>query len=374
MRRLHYLDNLRILLSVLVVLHHVGIGYGSMGDWCYVTNDPIQGVLQKSLSALFGIEAFFSMSLFFFISAYLTPYSLDKKSAKEFIRKQMLRLVIPLLFVMVIFAPSVLYFVEIYRQTTELSWFNYVLHQNIYAPTTSHAWFILVLIIFEAVYVLYWTYIRPKYSISKHIRNNTPSHTQIAIVIFLCSFLTILLRQYYPIGKNTIGLQIANFIPYIIMYALGILVSRKNWLDSLSDRISKTWFLVSLPVIAIFSYLMFMVIKNPPMITKFVEGIHPESISLAFIDTIICFGLSGFFIKLFREKFDYSNSILSKMTANRYGVYIFHSIVVVGITMLLEFVELQPAVRFIVASFFSVLISFLFVGLIRKFKPVSKII
>jgi len=107
MKRLYYLDNLMIFLSVLVVLHHVSIGYGTMGGWCYVTSEKLTGTIQTVLSALTGIEASFSMSLFFFISAFLTIHSLEKKGVSKFIKARLIRLVVPLLFVMIILAPAV---------------------------------------------------------------------------------------------------------------------------------------------------------------------------------------------------------------------------------------------------------------------------
>lgn len=374
MRRLYYLDNLRIFLSILVVLHHVGIGYGSMGGWCYVTSETVPESLQIILSALFAIEATFSMSLFFFISAYLTASTIDKKGAGKFIKTQLLRLGIPLLFVMIIFAPSILYFIELYRHTTQLSFFEYVLQQNINSPNTSHTWFILVLIFFEVIYVLYWKYLRHRFSVSAYIRNNIPAHKQIAIFIFVCTIITILLRLVYPIGENFIGLQIANFVPYCFMYAMGLLVSRKNWLDLLSEKITKTWFIVSIPATIIFCYIVYIVIKYPPSINNFINGFHPESVSLAFLETIICIGFCGFLIQLFKRYFDFSNTFLQKLAANRYGVYIFHSGIVVGITILLEFITFQPTVKFIINSVLSVVVSFVFVGLIRNFQFIKKFI
>lgn len=374
MKRLHYLDNLRILLSILVVLHHVGIGYGTMGGWCYISKDTMQGFLPMVLSALFGIEANFSMSLFFFISAYLTPYSLDKKGAGRFIKNQLLRLGIPLLFVMIIFAPTVLYFIEVYRNSTELSWLQYVWLQNIYSPNTSHAWFILVLIVFEIIYVLYWKFLRPKFSISANIKNSLPSHWQIAAFIIILSVLVVLVRQIFPIGTNIIGLQFGNFVPHIALYAFGILVSRKGWLDQLLDKVVLTWFYISLPVTLLFGYLFYLVLKNPPFITNFIVGFHWESLSLAFMQTIICIGFCGFLFYIFRKGMNYTNSLLTVMTQNRYGVYIIHSAIVVGITIIFEYIQMQAYLKFLFASILSVLFSFLFVGLIRKIKIVERVI
>jgi len=74
MKRLYYLDNLMIFLSILVVLHHVSISYGTMGGWSYITSEKLTGTIQVFLSALTGIEASFSMSLFFFNWTEYMPF------------------------------------------------------------------------------------------------------------------------------------------------------------------------------------------------------------------------------------------------------------------------------------------------------------
>lgn len=372
--RLNYLDNLMIFLSVLVVLHHVAVGYGTMGGWCYVTSQKLTGTIQIILSALFGIEASFSMSLFFFVSAFLTIPSLEKKGAAKYLSSRLFRLLIPLLFVMIIFAPSILFFIELYNHSTQLSWSEYVLKQNTNSPNTSHTWFILVLIIFELFYLAYWKYLRPYFSISRHFSSSVPSHTSIAVVIVLCSILTNLVRLFYPIGENFIGLQFANFVPYVLMYALGILVRRKHWLELLSHKVAKTWFLFSLISAGLFSLVIYLVINDPPLINKFLTGLTWESLFLAFIETTLVIGFSGFLLHFFRIYLDQSNFLLSKMRENRYGVYIFHSGIVVSITILLESVPIIPTVKFIVACVFSIIFSYVFVGIIRKFPIVKKII
>jgi len=67
-----------------------------MCGWCYVTSEKLTGTTQIFLSALTGIEASFSMSLFFFISAFLTIPSLEKKGVQKFIKARFIRLVVPL--------------------------------------------------------------------------------------------------------------------------------------------------------------------------------------------------------------------------------------------------------------------------------------
>ena len=40
MKRLLYLDNLKVCLTVLVIFHHAGQAYGDGGDWAYTPSNP----------------------------------------------------------------------------------------------------------------------------------------------------------------------------------------------------------------------------------------------------------------------------------------------------------------------------------------------
>jgi len=373
MKRLYYLDNLMISLSILVILHHVSIAYGTMGGWAYVTPEKLPSKIQVFLSALTGIEASFSMSLFFFISAFLTIPSLEKKGASKSIKARLIRLMVPLLFVMIIFAPSILYFIEVHNKTIQSSWFSYVLQQNT-KPFTSHAWFILVLIVFELAYVCYWKFIKPHFSISKFLPDGLPKHTHILIFVLLCSSLTLVVRQFFPLGQNFIGIEFSNITHYIFMYAIGLLVFRKHWLEGISRKVTITWFPVSLIAAIYFCMIIYLLSESPSVANKFVSGITSESVSLSFCQTFLCIGFCGFFLDLFNRKFNVTNFLLSIVRENRYGVYIFHSAVVVGVTIMLESLILKPTSKYIIACILSIVVSYVVTWLIRKIPLVDRVI
>ena len=69
---LFFVDNLRIFLITLVVLHHLSITYGHSGGWFYYEGKPDE--LTTILFTIFNIinQAFF-MGFFFLISGYFTP-------------------------------------------------------------------------------------------------------------------------------------------------------------------------------------------------------------------------------------------------------------------------------------------------------------
>jgi len=42
MKRLLYLDNLKVCLTVLVIFHHAGQAYGDGGGWAYMPSNPAE--------------------------------------------------------------------------------------------------------------------------------------------------------------------------------------------------------------------------------------------------------------------------------------------------------------------------------------------
>ena len=92
-RRLYFLDNLRIGLTILVIAHHVGQAYGPTGGaW------PIQEATRAAvLGPFFTVNRSFFMSLFFLISGYLMVASYDRSGPGAFLKSRFLRLGVPLL-------------------------------------------------------------------------------------------------------------------------------------------------------------------------------------------------------------------------------------------------------------------------------------
>lgn len=94
--RLFYIDNLRIFLISLVVLHHLSITYGAPGGWYY--NESEAGFPEVLFMSMFvATNQSFFMGMFFMISAFFIIPSLERKGTGKFITDRLLRLGIPLL-------------------------------------------------------------------------------------------------------------------------------------------------------------------------------------------------------------------------------------------------------------------------------------
>ena len=95
MSRLNYLDNLKVVLTFLVIFHHAGQAYGDGGEWGYTPSNPAE--VMPWIWHFFSTNAAFFMGLYFFISGYFVPGSYDRQGFSTFVRKKILRLGVPLL-------------------------------------------------------------------------------------------------------------------------------------------------------------------------------------------------------------------------------------------------------------------------------------
>src|SRR5436190_23977781 len=92
-----YIDNLRVLLTVLVILHHTCITYGAPGGWYFYDKTSNETVLIAMTWFVATNQSFF-MGFFFFLAALFTESSYIRKGAVQFLLDRLKRLGLPLLF------------------------------------------------------------------------------------------------------------------------------------------------------------------------------------------------------------------------------------------------------------------------------------
>jgi len=141
--RIYFLDNLKVLLAVLVVLHHAGQPYGPGGSW-WIAADPGQGIIDfVVLGIFFAVDAAFFMGLFFMISAYLVPGSLDRKGPFRFMKDRIVKLGVPILIFMFGVFPVMGYLLHYYGVPVVNFYLGYI---NIFSSQNKlefgHLWFL----------------------------------------------------------------------------------------------------------------------------------------------------------------------------------------------------------------------------------------
>lgn len=122
--RLAYLDNLKVFLISLVIVHHVGQAYGPTGMvWLY--RSSLHEVIPW-LSRVFAVDAAFFMGLFFMISGYFFPGAFDRNGGKKFIKDRFIRFGVPILIMLFVISPILFYFYSInYSGSAPISYVDY---------------------------------------------------------------------------------------------------------------------------------------------------------------------------------------------------------------------------------------------------------
>lgn len=359
--RLFHLDNLRIYLTILVILHHTAIAYGGAGDWAIV--DPaVDDISPIFLTFFTAVNQSYFMSIFFLLAGYFTPRSFDKKGWGNFLKDRLIRLGVPLL----IFTTLILNINEyIYRVyylgiPFSLTW--------VYSP--AHLWFLQALLIFTILYVVYRSIAdrSPSRKLFQFYQERFPPNTALVASIITLTLLTFLVRLRFPVGDWTFRLQLANFIHYIFAFYAGILAQRGDWFNRLTRRQARQWGLVSLIVIPLIFGLMIAggLLENEANIVKFFGGVHWQSFGYVLWETTLFIGITVVLLYLFRERFSTAGPLLRSMAGNVYTVYIIHLTLLWGLNIAFLSINIPTILKFIIVSLIAVPGSFLLSALVRK--------
>jgi len=149
--RIHWLDNLRTITILLVVLYHVGGVYEAAGLWAsfWIVDDPATISWVGIVGIMFDIMV---MPIMFFVSGYLTPASLKSKTGWEFVKGKFKRLMIPWVISVLTLIPLYKVIFLYSRGLPQEHWSTYFHFNN---PNSQNwLWFLPVLFAFDMLYLL----------------------------------------------------------------------------------------------------------------------------------------------------------------------------------------------------------------------------
>ncbi len=353
--RMHFVDNLKILLTVLVVLHHIAITYGSSGSWYYYEHTGY-GTVNDVLSLFTSMNQMYFMGLFFLISGYFTPSSFNRKGFTDFIKDRFIRLGIPL----IVFMFTVIPVLEYIKYTTISgnrlsfwSFYNINVLQLGNLPA-GHLWFIEALLIFSILYGM----LRVTVGKSKHQSQKAAlSNLKVLIFVIALALLTFVTRIYFKMGQEVFHLQLAYFPQYISLFIVGIIAYHNEWFIGISPLVGRTWTVVAIiDLLACEIGLGSLGFYND--IRPFSGGGTLQSLFLSFHQAFFCVGMCIGLLYIFRKRYNVQGRILKAINGDTYAVYVIHAPIVVFTAMLFKGIQLHPLIKFAVVSSISLVLCF----------------
>jgi len=201
--RVSYLDNLRIYLTALVIVHHSSIAFGGGGSWA-VSDPSVDSITPIFLTFFTAVNQSYFMSGFFLLAGYFTPQSLEKKGPTSFLIDRLIRLGIPLLVYTTLIININQFLVQSFWLKIPFTWrFEY---------DPGHLWFLQALLLFGVIYTLYRIFSDRDLS-HKAIQffpDRFPSNRALIFTIVVLAVLTFGVRIFYPVGEWIGGFQLAH--------------------------------------------------------------------------------------------------------------------------------------------------------------------
>jgi len=240
--RLYFIDNIRVFLTVMVVMFHLAIIY--QGKVFFFYTEPSDDALSNALLAFFKMfNQIYFMGLFFFISGYFTPGSVKRKGALVFLKERVINFGIPILFYIFILGPFTLITMsnlptEWTDITSPVSYIRYFTDQNNETIWLGQIWFIIMLLIFNAVYALWQAVINKNDKPPKSVK--LPKLIPICLFTLCITFGCYLVMIFIPTPSTVFGFPSLFFLPqYIGFFAAGTLASRRDWLRKIPGKYGK---------------------------------------------------------------------------------------------------------------------------------------
>eukprot|EP01083_Nonionella_stella_P068276 181184_1 len=327
--RLHYLDNLKSFLTIIVVTHHIsGSFHGIIGDYY---NSFLIFAIPFS-----AIDQSYFMCLFFFISAYFTPTSYDRKGLHKFLSDKFKRLGIPFLCYTFIMGPSLALFIS---QVVIGSSYSYI-------PNPGPCWFLAWLLIFNVCYVI--------------MDENVPFYVMkcpslIRLTIYGAILGVIQLIVFIMVGDSFIFMPITlGSLPFdIVFFTAGVIAKRNKWLTALTQLPSSSVLMIRMmAVLCVFVWIGcwtalyvldtgFLIPKKGESETDCDPNDDNGSVTINNVYLMVfgfvfggicCTTFSIVLLNFAASRVNFANTFITFLSTNAYTVYLIHPLVLVPAT------------------------------------------
>ncbi len=379
--RMLFIDNIRIFLTILVILHHLAVTYGGSGDW-YVF-DPNPDEISSILLTLFvAINQSHFMSFFLLISGYFMVKSYNSKTPLKFLIDRLIRLGIPLILVVFLIIPTIEFMVANLVNGENLTFTALYLDKiNNQDFDSGPFWFVQLLLIFQILYLIVnviFTAIKKKSTSiddgmdKKFFR--IPSVGKILLIFLILAILTFIVRIWAPVGF-WVYFEWGRMIQYTACFIIGIFASKYNWISQLKNKLKRVkifWVLLMIVIVLLHPVVLLIFIDTG--IESFFGGISIQAALYALFETMLCIATIMSVLIVFQAKLNWQNKLLKSMSKSSYTVYIIHALVTVTISILFLPIQMIAFVKFIVVAVICVPLSFLISILILKIPYIDKIL
>jgi fucose 4-O-acetylase-like acetyltransferase len=368
--RLLYIDNLRWTMILLVISMHAADTYSPFGNWYFVERPPVTAIDTLFFGAWQMYLQSFFMGLLFFVAGFFVPASYDRKGAAAFVRQRAIRLGVPVLLYMFLIGPVTEYDVA-HSWTSTLptsfahEWVKHV-RDGEFLQENGPLWFCLALLIFCLVYAALRSLGR---SAARAVEGGAPPSTgHLVQFALLMAVLSYVVRALDP--GSLLNMHLGDFPQYILLFTAGVLSARRDWLPKLDFRLGVRWLSIVVPV-GMVGWLVLMIDARRHGV-DFSGGWNWQSAAFCLWESFTCIAVSFGLLVIYRRYFDAQGNLARFLSANAFGVYVFHPPILIAIARLMHRLACPPLTKFALLTAASALFSFAICALLLRRLPLLR--
>ena len=327
-KRIHWMDNLRTAIILLVVLYHVGGVYeaADLWGWFWIVDDPATITWVGIVGIVFDIVV---MPAMFFVAGYFTPASLKHRTGWAFVKERFKRLMIPWGIAVLTLIPLYKVIFLYSRNLPQESWTTYFHVTN---PNSQNwLWFLPVLFAFDVLYlVLSKAGLRmPAISLKGAVWGILLVGCVYSYAIGgLLGFRSWTLTPLIDFENERLLLYFMTFLLGVLCFRQKVFAERPAGRKLYTVASSVAWIPITAHILARLFPFFYPegFIATPP---------YRLIWWLSFYLALLC--LLYVTIESFRRYFDRTSRLARELSRNSYGVYIIH-VIVIGVfgTLLLN--------------------------------------
>jgi hypothetical protein len=379
--RLDWIDNLRWLVIVMVVLVHVCATYSGLGSWYYHEEARLDVASQLVFYAYEIFSQSFFMGFLFLLAGYFVPSAYDRKGAGRFVVDRLVRLGVPTAVFMLVLHPLTELikkaFLEPPLRLADVSaFFGWYVGNLQFFRQSGPLWFALALLVFCLVYAgarRLAEAFGPRQAGQRsaqrpgRLERAAPTHGTLIALIGLLAAASYLVRLVQPVGTSWYNMQLCFFPQYVILFLIGLWSRRSGFLSSVPYGFGIRWFRLALAAgIPAWASLMVAGGALSGNEAAYAGGLHWQAAAYALWEAFFCVGISLGLIVLHRERVNLRGRFTGFLADNNFGVYVFHTPILVAVSLALRTQAAQPLAKALLVAALVLPACFLVAALVRR--------
>ena len=361
----------------MLLSHHARIPYASDGFW-YFKIDPAE--ISPTVAQCIMLNPSFTMAILLIFSGFLVPASYNRRGFWEFVREKFIRLGIPLVLGGMVMLPLLQYysFHQHWGYTGYTSFWQYYREAWLGLGTMpegwngpgwpdrnlAHLWYIEHLLAYALIYALWRVLFAPQRKTQRYLDSRPPGHRATFLFAVGISLATFAVRIYCPYDKvyalfGVLQIDMSHFPQWLPFFFVGLAAYRYNWLQTFPKETGYFWLRVAAALVAL-NFLIRFTPAAPLLLSQEAHsaGLTVENFTKCVWESFFCTGAAVGLITLFREKMNWTTTLLGVLAVNAYAVHVFHPPMIVGWQYALEHLSIGSFVKYVLATLLGIITCF----------------